>query len=181
MKLVGCPLSGPIILEPKVFGDDRGFFLESWNADSFQAAGLDMHFVQDNHSRSNRGVLRGLHYQNPEAQGKLVRVVTGRVWDVVVDIRRSSSNFGAWFGVELSGDNKRMLWVPEGFAHGFLTLEDETDLLYKCTAPYDPAQEHILAWNDPQVAIAWPLNGLEPLLSDKDKRGRTFADAQVFA
>jgi dTDP-4-dehydrorhamnose 3,5-epimerase len=181
MKLVPCPLSGPLILEPKVFGDDRGFFLESWNANSFQAAGLDMHFVQDNHSRSNRGVLRGLHYQNPTAQGKLVRVTNGCIWDVVVDLRRSSPHFGAWFGIELSGDNKRMLWVPEGFAHGFLTLEDGTDLLYKCTAPYNPAQEHILAWNDPQVAIAWPLKGLEPFLSDKDKRGRALDDAQVFA
>jgi dTDP-4-dehydrorhamnose 3,5-epimerase len=181
MKLVQCPISGPIILEPKVFGDDRGFFLESWNADSFRAAGLDMHFVQDNHSRSNRGVVRGLHYQSPEAQGKLVRVVTGRVWDVVVDLRRSSISFGSWFGVELSGDNKRMLWVPEGFAHGFLTLEDGTDLLYKCTAPYDPDQEHILAWNDPQVSVDWPLNDLEPLLSDKDRLGRALADAQVFA
>lgn len=181
MKLVQCPVSGPIILEPKVFGDDRGFFLESWNADSFRAAGLTMNFVQDNHSRSNRGVLRGLHYQNPEAQGKLVRVVTGRVWDVVVDLRRSSVSFGSWFGVELSGDNKRMLWVPEGFAHGFLTLEDGTDLLYKCTAPYDPAQEQILAWNDPQVAVEWPLNERDPLLSDKDRHGLALADAQVFA
>ncbi len=181
MKLVQCPISGPLILEPQVFGDDRGFFLESWNAESFRAAGLDVNFVQDNHSRSNRGVLRGLHYQSPEAQGKLVRVATGRVWDVVVDLRRSSVRFGSWFGVELSGDNMRMLWVPEGFAHGFLTLEDGTDLLYKCTAPYDPDQEHVLAWNDPQVAVEWPLNELEPLLSDKDRRGRALADAQVFA
>lgn len=181
MKLVQCPISGPIILEPKVFGDDRGFFLESWSADGFRAAGLGMDFTQDNHSQSNRGVLRGLHYQNPDAQGKLVRVVAGRIWDVVVDMRRTSPKFGAWFGVELSGANKRMLWVPEGFAHGFLTLEDDTHMLYKCTAPYDPAQEHILAWNDPQVAIEWPLNGLKPLLSDKDRRGRALSDAKVFA
>ena len=181
MKLVETDIPGPVIIEPAVFGDDRGFFLESWNAATFREAGLDLHFVQDNHSRSAKGVLRGLHFQNPAPQGKLVRVVAGRVWDVVVDIRRSSPHFGQWVGVELSAANKRMFWVPPGFAHGFVALEDDTDFLYKCTAAYAPANERSLQWNDPTVGIDWPLEGLEPQLSGKDKVGLPLAEIELFA
>jgi dTDP-4-dehydrorhamnose 3,5-epimerase len=174
-------IPGPLIIEPAVFGDDRGFFFESWNANKFAALGLDLSFVQDNHSRSARGVLRGLHFQNPHPQGKLVRVVAGRVWDVVVDIRRSSQHFGRWVGIELSAANKRMFWVPPGFAHGFLTLEDDSDFLYKCTAPYEPASEHALLWNDPAIGIEWPLEEGEPQLSAKDKVGSPLAEIEAFA
>lgn len=181
MKITKCRIPGPVIIEPNVFGDERGFFLESWNASAFRNAGLDLKFVQDNHSRSNRGVLRGLHFQNPGAQGKLVRVVNGSVWDVAVDLRRSSPNFGDWVGVELSASNKKMFWIPEGFAHGFLTLEDGTDFLYKCTAPYAPNLEHSLAWDDPTVAIEWPLAGIELQLSNKDRGGLALTDVKAFA
>ena len=181
MNIIPCDIEGPLIIEPKVFGDERGFFLESWNAESFAAAGLDMKFVQDNHSCSQKGVLRGLHFQNPAPQGKLVRVVTGAVFDVAVDLRRSSPTFGKWAGVELSAENKRMFWVPEGFAHGFLTLEDNTQFLYKCTAVYDPRNEHSLAWNDPQVGIDWPLAGIDPQLSGKDKVAKTLDAVEAFA
>jgi dTDP-4-dehydrorhamnose 3,5-epimerase len=172
MKFVETEIPGPMIIEPQVFGDDRGFFLESWNADRFREAGLNLNFVQDNHSRSAKGVLRGLHFQNPNPQGKLVRVLAGRVLDVAVDIRRSSSHFGKWVGVELSAANKRMFWVPPGFAHGFVSLEDGTDFLYKCTAIYDPSAEHTLLWNDPAIGVDWHLEGsIEPQLSAKDKAG----------
>lgn len=171
MKLVETTIPGPLVIEPQVFGDDRGFFLESWNAIRFRELGLDLSFVQDNHSRSARGVLRGLHFQNPEPQGKLVRVVAGRAWDVAVDVRRSSPYFGRSVGVALSAANKRMFWVPPGFAHGFLSLEDDTDFLYKCTAPYRPEYEQSLLWNDPALGIDWPLEGLDPLLSAKDRAG----------
>ena len=181
MKLLETAIPGPMIIEPQVFGDDRGFFLESWNAERFREAGLDVAFVQDNHSRSAKGVLRGLHFQNPNPQGKLVRVVGGRVWDVAVDIRRSSPHFGKWAGAELSAKNKRMFWVPPGFAHGFVSLEDETDFLYKCTAAYDPSAEHALLWNDPAIGIEWPLEGIEPQLSAKDKVGRALAQIEPFA
>lgn len=181
MKIVGCAIPGPLIVEPQVFGDQRGFFLESWNERSFREAGLNLKFVQDNHSRSQRGVLRGMHFQNPGPQGKLVRVVSGAVFDVAVDLRRSSPHFGQWTGVELSAANKRMFWVPEGFAHGFLTLEDDTDFLYKCTAPYAPRHEHSLAWNDAEVGIAWPLGGIEPRLSDKDRAGLPLSQVEAFA
>ena len=181
MNIIETAIPGPLIIEPKLFGDDRGFFMESWNANSFREAGLDLNFVQDNHSRSARGVLRGLHFQNPNPQGKLVRVVSGRVWDVAVDIRRSSPHFGKWVGVELSAANKRMFWVPEGFAHGFVSLEDNTDFLYKCTAVYDPSSDHSLLWNDPAIGIEWPLEGLEPQLSDKDQQAKTLADIKAFA
>lgn len=181
MKLIPCDIHGPIIIEPSVFGDARGFFLESWSASEFAKAGLDLSFVQDNHSRSQAGVLRGLHFQNPMPQGKLVRVVNGAIFDVVVDLRRSSPQFGQWIGVGLSGENKRMLWVPEGFAHGFLTLSENTDLLYKCTAPYAPENEHCLAWNDPTVAIDWPIAAMQPIISDKDSKGLALADAPYFA
>lgn len=181
MNIVPTEIPDLLILEPKVFGDDRGFFLESWNASVFKELGLDLQFVQDNHSRSARGVLRGLHFQNPNPQGKLVRVVAGRVWDVAVDLRKSSPTFGKWAGVELSAANKRMFWVPPGFAHGFVSLEDGTDFLYKCTSFYEPANEHSLAWDDPTVGIEWPLEGIGPQLSAKDKQGKPLAEIEAFA
>ena len=181
MNIIETALPGVLIIEPRVFGDSRGFFMETWNVGAFAAAELDLTFVQDNHSRSQKGVLRGLHFQNPGPQGKLVRVTNGAVFDVAVDLRASSPTFGQWVGVELSAENKRMFWVPEGFAHGFLTLEDDTDFLYKCTAPYAPANEFTLAWNDPAVGIEWPVTGLDPIISEKDARGLALADVPVFA
>ncbi|OZA35813.1 MAG: dTDP-4-dehydrorhamnose 3,5-epimerase [Novosphingobium sp. 17-62-9] len=181
VNIVECNIPGPLIIEPRVFGDERGFFLETWNAAAFAAAGLDLTFVQDNHSRSQKGVLRGMHFQNPGPQGELVRVVRGAVFDAVVDLRRSSPTFGQWAGVTLSAENKRMFWVPEGFAHGFLTLEDDTDFLYKCTAPYAPQHEASLAWDDPAVGIEWPLAGLDIKLSAKDATGVPLADVKAFA
>jgi dTDP-4-dehydrorhamnose 3,5-epimerase len=169
------------LIEPKVFGDERGFFLESWNEATFAAAGITARFVQDNHSRSARGVLRGMHYQIGPAQGKLVRVTRGAVFDVVVDLRAASPTFGQWVGYELSAANHLMLWIPEGFAHGFLTLEDGTDFMYKCTALYNPAGEHCLAWDDPAVAVSWPLDDMVPAVSAKDMAGRVFADVPKFA
>lgn len=162
-----------------MLGDERGHFIETWSADRFARAGIRAAFVQDNQSRSMKGVLRGLHYQLPGAQGKLMRVVAGAAWDVVVDLRRASSTFGQWFGIELSAANKRMLWVPEGFAHGFLTLADDTDFIYKCTAPYAPQLEHVLLWNDPAIGIEWPLDA-DPLLSLKDALGRTLDSVPMF-
>jgi dTDP-4-dehydrorhamnose 3,5-epimerase len=181
VNIIETAIPGVLIIEPRVFGDARGFFMETWNAAGFAAGGLDLSFVQDNHSRSQKGVLRGLHFQNPGPQGKLVRVTNGAVFDVAVDLRASSPTFGKWVGVELSAANKRMFWVPEGFAHGFLTLEDDTDFLYKCTAPYAPQSEFTLAWNDPMVGIAWPVDGLDPLISEKDAAGLALADVPVFA
>lgn len=180
MNIIETALPGVLIIEPRVFGDARGFFMETWNAAAFAAAALDLTFVQDNHSRSQKGVLRGLHFQNPGPQGKLVRVTNGAVFDVAVDLRAFSPTFGQWVGVELSAENKRMFWVPEGFAHGFLTLEDDTDFLYKCTAPYAPQSEFTLAWDDPAVGIAWPVAGLDPIISEKDTRGLALADVPVF-
>lgn len=180
MKILKCGLPGPLILESEIYGDERGFFLESWNAAAFREVGLDLQFVQDNHSRSQKGVLRGLHFQNPGAQGKLVRVVSGAVFDVAVDLRKSSANFGKWTGVELSAAKQRMFWVPEGFAHGFLTLQDDTDFLYKCTAYYSPAAEHTLAWDDPDVGIDWPLDSLEVHLSAKDRQGKNLSEIRAF-
>ena len=179
MEVIPTPLKDALIIDQKVFGDERGFFMESWNEEAFARAGIAVRFIQDNHSRSAKGVLRGMHFQNPGPQGKLVRVVSGAVFDAIVDLRRSSPTFGRWFGLELSSANKRMLWVPEGFAHGFLTLEDGTDFLYKCTAPYAPAHEHSLAWDDPAVGIAWPLDAA-PVLSGKDAAGVPLAQAKVF-
>jgi dTDP-4-dehydrorhamnose 3,5-epimerase len=183
VEVIDTPLKDAVIIEPRVFGDDRGFFLESWNARTFAEAGLPMAFVQDNHSRSARNVLRGMHLQNPDPQGKLVRVIAGAVHDVIVDCRRSSPTCGQWFGVELTAANKRMLWVPEGFAHGFLTLEEGTEFVYKCTAYYAPEHELSLAWDDPALGIDWPLDrvgGGTPLVSDKDRRGLPFADLPLF-
>ena len=180
MNIVEAAIPGPLIIEPRVFGDERGYFMETWNEGAFAAAGLDMKWVQDNHSHSQTGVLRGLHFQNPGPQGKLVRVTRGAVFDVVVDLRRSSEHFGKWVGVELTAENKRMFWVPEGFAHGFLTLADDTDFLYKCTAPYAPANEHTLAWNDPAVGIEWPVTGVDAIISEKDTVGLALADVPAF-
>lgn len=176
MKVTGFDVPGPLLIEPNVFGDERGFFLESWNAEAFAHAGIDAAFVQDNHSRSDRGVLRGLHLQRPHTQGKLVRVVNGAVWDVAVDLRDGSPTFGRWVAAELSGENNHVLWVPPGFAHGFLTLTDGTDFLYKCTDLYHPEAEHTLAWDDPTVGVEWPLDGIEPQLSAKDRVGQSLAD-----
>ena len=180
MNIVECAIPGPLIIEPKVFGDDRGFFMETWNAARFAELGLNLTFVQDNHSRSAKGVLRGLHFQNPLPQGKLVRVAAGAVWDVAVDLRKSSPHFGKWVGVELSAANKRMFWVPEGFAHGFVTLEDGTDFLYKCTAPYAPEHEQSLVWDDATVGIDWPLGDIVPQLSAKDREGLSLDQVKAY-
>lgn len=181
MKIVETEIPGPLVIEPRVFGDARGFFMETWNEPAFRDAGLDFSFVQDNHSHSQKGVLRGLHFQNPASQGKLVRVTRGAVFDVAVDLRRSSDYFGKWVGVELSADNRRMFWVPEGFAHGFLTLENDTDFLYKCTAPYTPGSEQTLAWNDPSIGIEWPIKNVNLIISEKDAKGHALADVISFA
>ncbi len=182
MKVTPTALPDVKIIEPRVFGDARGFFYESWNARDFAAAGVDARFVQDNHSRSARFVLRGLHYQVHQPQGKLVRVVAGAVFDVAVDLRRSSASFGRWVGAVLSAANQRVLWVPPGFAHGFLTLEEGSELLYKCTDFYAPEHERCLLWSDPQVGIAWPLEGSDvPCLSPRDSAGTPLAQAETFA
>ena len=169
MQITPTALPEVLLIEPKVFGDARGFFMESWNEARFnEAVGSAVHFVQDNHSRSSRGVLRGLHYQlAPHAQGKLVRCVSGAVFDVAVDMRRSSPNFGRWVGHELSAENHRQMWIPEGFAHGFLALEDDTHFLYKTTDYYNKDAERAVVWNDPAVGIVWPLSGA-PVLGAKD-------------
>jgi len=169
-----------LILEPKVFGDSRGFFFESFNAKDFaNVTGLEVEFVQDNHSRSAKGVLRGLHYQLQQAQGKLVRVTKGSVFDVAVDIRKSSPTFGKWVGCELNDSNHRQFWVPAGFAHGFLVLSESADFLYKTTDYYAPAHERCIAWNDPKISITWP-EGITPMLSAKDQQGISLAAAEVF-
>ena len=170
-----------LILEPKVFGDSRGFFFESFNAQDFaNITGLDVNFVQDNHSKSAKGVLRGLHYQLRQAQGKLVRVTQGAVFDVAVDIRKSSSTFGKWVGCELSGTNHRQFWVPAGFAHGFVVISESADFLYKTTDYYAPQYERCIAWNDPSIGIVWPSD-INPTLSAKDQQGVSLAAAEVFA
>ena len=180
MRAIPTAIPEVLILEPKVFGDERGFFLESFNARTFaEVTGVKRDFVQDNHSRSQRGVLRGLHYQLQQAQGKLVRVVQGEVLDVAVDIRRSSPTFGRWVGVHLSAENKRQLWVPEGFAHGFVVLSDYAEFLYKTTDYYAPEHERCIRWDDPDLAIDWPL-AEAPQLSAKDKAGVNFRDADLF-
>lgn len=179
MKVIPTAIADVLILEPKVHGDERGFFLESWNRRAFaEAVGRDVEFVQDNHSRSARGVLRGMHYQSPHTQGKLVRVVAGEVYDAVVDVRRSSPTFGRSVGVTLSAANHRMLWVPEGLAHGFLVTSDLADFLYKTTDYYAPKHEKTLLWNDPAIGIDWPLEG-EPLLKPADARGLPLSDIET--
>lgn len=182
MNVVKTDIDGLLILEPKVFGDARGFFYESFNQQAFNAAtGLDVQFVQDNHSRSSKGVLRGLHYQlPPHAQGKLVRCVRGAVFDVAVDIRSGSATFGKWVGVELSEDNNRQFWIPPGFAHGFVTLTDSADFLYKTTAYYAPTHDRSILWSDADIGIQWPDCGEAPQLSAKDTAARPLASADVF-
>lgn len=161
-----------VLIEPKVFGDSRGFFMETWEARKFAEGGIDANFVQDNHSRSSRWVLRGLHYQLRHTQGKLVRVTEGEVFDVVVDVRKSSPTFGQWVGEYLSAENRRMLWIPPGFAHGFVVLSERADFLYKCTDYYDPASECTLLWNAPEIGVEWPIPpGVEPIVSEKDRQG----------
>lgn len=182
MKFHKTPIADVILIEPQVFADPRGFFMETWQAPKFEAAGIDCGFVQDNHSRSAQWTLRGLHMQVEHAQGKLVRVAAGSVFDVVVDLRRSSPSFGRWWGKELSDQNHQMLWVPPGLAHGVLVTSESADLLYKCTDIYSPGDERTLAWNDPAVGIEWPLPpGVTPKLSGKDLVGKSFADIEKFA
>ena len=181
MRVSATVLPEVKILEPRVFKDNRGSFVETWNARSFAAEGIDAQFVQDNQSRSAAGVLRGLHYQVVQPQGKLVRVVTGRAYDVAVDIRRSSPRFGQWAGIELSAENMRMLWIPPGFAHGFVALEDGTDFVYKCTDFYAPEHERTLLWCDPALAIAWPLDGIgQPIVAPKDQAGLPLGEAETY-
>ena len=181
MKTTPTTIPGVVTIEPKVFGDARGFFFESFNQRELEAAlGRPMRFVQDNHSRSTRGVLRGLHYQLPNPQGKLVRVVEGEIFDVAVDVRRGSPTFGKWESDLLSAENKRQLWVPEGFAHGFLVLSEVAQVLYKATGYYSPADEQCIRWDDPSIAIDWPLHGSTPMLSAKDAAGKPLAQARVF-
>jgi len=179
MQITASALPDVKLVEPRVFGDERGFFFESWNRRTLADAGIDVDFVQDNHSRSRQGVLRGLHYQVEHAQGKLVRVSEGEVFDVAVDLRRSSATFGKAVGVMLSAANKRMLWIPPGFAHGFLVISDAAEFLYKATDYYYPEHERTLLWSDPALAIAWPLTG-EPTLAAKDAAGRPLADAELY-
>ena len=181
MKAISTAIPEVIILEPKVFGDSRGFFYESFNQQTFnEATGLDLQFVQDNHSRSSQGVLRGLHYQIQQPQGKLVRVIQGAVFDVAVDIRKSSATFGQWVGVELNTENHRQLWVPAGFAHGFVVLSETADFLYKTTDYYAPEFERCIAWDEPTIAVDWHYGG-EPRLSGKDQLGKLLKDAELFA
>lgn len=180
MKIIETSIPDVLIIEPKVFGDERGFFYESFNAAAFEAAtGLKRQFVQDNHSKSQRGVLRGLHYQIQQPQGKLVRVVAGEVFDVAVDLRRSSPSFGRWTGTRLSAENQRQLWIPEGFAHGFVVLSETAEFLYKTTDYYAPEHERSLLWNDPELGVDWPLD-TPPQLSAKDQAGKLLRDAELF-
>ncbi len=185
MKVLPTPIEGLLVVEPTVFGDHRGFFYESFNAQRFaDLTGVQLPFVQDNHSRSARGVLRGLHYQIRQPQGKLVRVTSGSVFDVAVDLRKSSATFGQWYGIELSADNRRQFWVPPGFAHGFVVTSDFAEFLYKTTDYYAPEHERAILWNDPAIGIDWPLGEVpdgQPLLSGKDQQALLLADAEVFA
>jgi len=179
MKVIETSIPEVLIVEPAVFGDERGFFMESFNERAMREIGIDVQFVQDNHSRSTRNVLRGLHYQIQQPQGKLVRVVSGSVFDVAVDIRRGSPTFGKWAGVELTAENKRMFWIPAGFAHGFVVLSETADFLYKATDYYAPQFERSILWNDPAIGVEWPHTG-KLLLSAKDKAAKPFAEADVF-
>jgi len=181
MKFIPTAIPEVLRIEPRVFGDSRGFFMETWHKEKFAAAGLDCDFVQDNHSKSVQGTLRGLHYQIENPQGKLVRVISGEVFDVAVDLRKSSPTFGAWTGDIISAENKKMLWVPPGFAHGFYVLSPEAEFVYKCTELYAQEYERCVRWDDPQLGIAWPLlAGRDPLLSAKDLAGVSFAEAELY-
>ncbi|AJA47774.1 dTDP-4-dehydrorhamnose 3,5-epimerase [Clostridium pasteurianum DSM 525 = ATCC 6013] len=173
-------IEGVYIIEPQVFGDNRGYFMETYNEDEFKSAGLDMTFVQDNQSKSKKGVLRGLHFQTEHSQGKLVRVISGEVFDVAVDLRKDSKTYGKWVGVKLSDENKKQFYIPEGFAHGFLVLSGEAEFVYKCTDLYHPEFEGGIAWNDPEVGIEWPTEGIEELIfSDKDKKWKTLSERKI--
>ena len=182
MKFLDTPLKDVKLIEPQVFGDARGFFVETWQIEKFAAGGINATFVQDNHSHSAQWILRGLHFQVQQTQGKLVRVTQGSVFDVMVDLRRSSPSFGKWWGVELSAENHRILWVPPGLAHGILVTSPTADFLYKCTELYSPAHERSLMWNDPKLGVKWPLPpGVEPQLSAKDAKGTPFSEIETFA
>jgi dTDP-4-dehydrorhamnose 3,5-epimerase len=179
-KFIETPIQGLYIIEPTVFGDHRGYFMETYNFHEFKEAGLDMSFVQDNQSKSKKGVLRGLHFQKNYPQGKLVRVLKGEVFDVAVDLRKDSATYGKWFGVLLSEENKKQFYVPEGFAHGFLVTSEEAEFAYKCTNFYHPEDEGSIAWNDPNIGIQWPLEGIEEvLLSEKDKKAPYLSEAKI--
>ena len=181
MKFIPSAIPDVILIEPKVFGDHRGFFMETWQREAFAENGIDYDFVQDNHSKSSHGILRGLHYQMEQTQGKLVRVVEGAVFDVAVDMRRSSPSFGQWVGYELSAENRHMMWVPPGFAHGFYVMSESAEFVYKCTDYYAPEHEQSLLWNDPALNIDWHLvDGNAPILSDKDADAPVFSNAQTF-
>ena len=179
MKITQLPLPEVLLIEPRVFGDERGFFFESWNEREFERNGIAARFVQDNHSRSARNVLRGLHYQIRQPQAKLVRVIAGRIFDVVVDVRRSSPTFGQWTGIELTAESHQMLWVPIGFAHGFCVTSDYAEILYKTTDFYAPEHERTIIWNDPRLGVAWPIQG-DPTLSAKDRSGTTLEESELF-
>ena len=180
MKIIPTTIPDVLLIEPRVFPDERGFFMESYQKKQFREAGIEADFVQDNHSKSCRGALRGLHYQIRQAQGKLVRVIAGEVFDVAVDIRKHSPTFGQWAGDYLSAENKRMLWVPAGFAHGFYVTSPEAEVLYKASDYYAPEWERSILWNDPAIGIAWPIQGEPPILSAKDSVGKVLAEAEVF-
>lgn len=180
MKIIDTKIPEVKIIEPAVFGDDRGFFMETWQQKKFEelVTGKPTQFVQDNHSKSKKGILRGLHYQTENTQGKLVRVISGEVFDVAVDIRKDSPTFGQWVGVVLSAENKRQLWVPEGFAHGFYVTSDAAEFVYKCTDYYNPEAEHSILWNDPAVGVEWPID-TQPVLSEKDKNGKLLKESEA--
>ncbi|PSW03897.1 dTDP-4-dehydrorhamnose 3,5-epimerase [Photobacterium lipolyticum] len=182
MKVIDTKIPDVKIIEPEVFGDERGFFMETWNQAKFEelVTGKPTPFVQDNHSKSKQGILRGLHYQTENTQGKLVRVVSGEVFDVAVDIRQDSATFGQWIGVYLSAENKRQLWVPEGFAHGFYVTSEEAEFVYKCTDYYNPQSEHSILWNDPEIGIEWPIKNGNVILSQKDTNGLSFSKTEKF-
>ena len=182
MKVIETDIPDVKIIEPDVFGDERGFFMETWNQNKFEelVTGKPTQFVQDNHSKSKKGILRGLHYQTENTQGKLVRVISGEVFDVAIDIRKDSPTFGKWVGVYLSAENNRQLWVPKGFAHGFYVTSNEAEFVYKCTDYYNPSAEHSILWNDPELGIRWPLNEA-PCLSDKDKNAFTFSENKLLS
>jgi len=180
MRFLPTEIPEVLLIEPRVFGDSRGFFMETWHAAKFAAAGLDLNFVQDNHSKSVQGTLRGLHYQIEKPQGKLVRVISGEVFDVAVDLRKNSPTFGRWVGDILSAENKKMLWVPPGFGHGFYVLSSEAEFVYKCTELYAPEHERCIRWDDPELGIAWPLLAQAPLLSAKDLAGVPLAEAELY-
>lgn len=180
MKFTPTRIPDVIVIEPTVFSDERGFFMETWRESEFNDAGISQQFVQDNHSRSSQGVLRGLHYQVKNPQGKLIRVVVGEIYDVAVDMRKDSASFGKWVSVVLSAENKKILWVPPGCAHGFYVISPYAEFVYKCTDYYAPEQERCIRWDDPDLAIDWPIQGSEPLLSEKDRTGAQFCDADYY-